>query len=77
MTLEDGKKMVINAPGNSEQNLYVQSASLNGQPYAKNWISHQDLQKGGALEFRMGANPEKTRGTDPSAYPYSYSNNKK
>jgi len=77
MTLEDGKKMVINAPGNSEQNLYVQSASLNGQPYAKNWISHQDLQKGGALEFRMGANPEKTRGTDPSAYPYSYSNSKK
>ncbi|RFS22657.1 glycoside hydrolase family 92 protein [Chitinophaga silvatica] len=73
MTLEDGKKMVINAPGNSEQSLYVQSASLNGQPYSKNWISHDDLQKGGSLEFKMGDAPEKTRGIDPAAYPYSYS----
>ncbi|MEZ2443879.1 GH92 family glycosyl hydrolase [Chitinophaga sp. RCC_12] len=73
MTFEDGKKMVINAPGNSDTNLYVQKASLNGQPYTKNWISHQDLQKGGTLEFNMGATPEKSRGTDPAAYPYSYS----
>ncbi|CAL1521643.1 GH92 family glycosyl hydrolase [Chitinophaga sp. MM2321] len=73
MTLEDGKKMVIDAPGNSDKNLYVQSASLNGQAYTKNWISHQDLQKGGKLVFKMGATPEKSRGTQPSAFPYSYS----
>ncbi|MFY0252580.1 GH92 family glycosyl hydrolase [Chitinophaga sp. 30R24] len=73
MTLEDGKKMVINAPGNSEKNLYVQSAALNGQPYGNNWISHQDLQQGGTLEFKMGATPETSRGTAPTAYPYSYS----
>lgn len=73
MTFEDGKKMVINAPGNSDTNLYVQKASLNGQPYTKNWISHQDLQKGGTLEFNMGATPEKSRGTDPAAFPYSFS----
>lgn len=73
MTLEDGKQMVINAPDNSDTNLYVQSASLNGQPYTKNWISHQDLQKGGTLEFKMGAAPEKSRGTSEADYPYSYS----
>lgn len=73
MTFEDGKQMVINAPGNSDTNLYVQKASLNGQPYTKNWISHQDLQKGGTLEFQMGAAPEKSRGTDPAAFPYSFS----
>jgi putative alpha-1,2-mannosidase len=73
VTMEDGKKMVIDAPGNSEKNLYVQSASLNGQAYPKNWISHQDLQKGGHLVFKMGATPEKSRGTQPSAFPYSYS----
>ncbi|WP_142684032.1 GH92 family glycosyl hydrolase [Chitinophaga polysaccharea] len=73
MTFEDGKQMVINAPGNSDTNLYVQKASLNGQPYTKNWISHQDLQKGGTLEFQMGATPEKSRGTDPAAFPYSFS----
>lgn len=73
MTLEDGKKMVIEAPNNSDKNLYVQNAALNGVPYTKNWISHQDLQKGGKLVFRMGATPEKTRGTQPAAFPYSYS----
>ncbi|WP_143304612.1 GH92 family glycosyl hydrolase [Chitinophaga vietnamensis] len=73
LTMEDGKKMVISAPGNSDKNLYVQSAALNGQAYTKNWIGHDDLQKGGSLVFKMGATPEKTRGTQPAAYPYSYS----
>ncbi|WP_160716291.1 GH92 family glycosyl hydrolase [Chitinophaga solisilvae] len=76
MTLEDGKKMEIEAPGNSDKNLYVQSTALNGQAYTKNWISHQDLQKGGKLTFRMGAAPEKTKGTQPAAFPYSYSTKK-
>ena len=37
------------------------------------FLAHEDLQKGGTLEFKMGATPEKSRGTAPSAYPYSYS----
>jgi len=73
MTLEDGKKMVIEAPANSAKNLYVQSASLNGKNYTKNWISHQDLQNGGKLVFNMGAAPNKTKGTSPADFPYSYS----
>ncbi|MBV7531625.1 GH92 family glycosyl hydrolase [Chitinophaga sp. sic0106] len=73
MTLEDGKKMVIEAPANNEKNLYVQSAALNGKNYTKNWISHQDLQNGGKLIFHMGANPAKNKGTNPADFPYSYS----
>ncbi|SHK98804.1 alpha-1,2-mannosidase, putative [Chitinophaga jiangningensis] len=73
MTLEDGKKMVIEAPANSDKNLYVQSAALNGKNYTKNWISHQDLQNGGKLIFNMGASPAKNKGTNPADFPYSYS----
>ncbi len=73
MTLEDGKVMEIEAPGNSDKNLYVQKASLNGNDYTKNWISHQDLQKGGKLIFNMGAEPARNKGTNPADYPYSWS----
>ncbi|RAJ75142.1 putative alpha-1,2-mannosidase [Chitinophaga dinghuensis] len=73
MTLEDGKVMEIEAPGNSDKNLYVQKASLNGNDYTKNWISHEDLQKGGKLIFNMGAEPARNKGTNPADYPYSWS----
>jgi len=73
MTLEDGKVMEIDAPGNSDKNLYVQKASLNGNDYTKNWISHEDLQKGGKLIFNMGAEPARNKGTNPADYPYSWS----
>jgi predicted alpha-1,2-mannosidase len=77
VTMEDGKKLVIEAPGNSAENVYTQSVSLNGKVYTKNWISHADLQKGGVLKVVMGAQPEKTRGTKEDAFPYSYSTEKK
>lgn len=77
VTMENGKKLVIEAPGNSAANVYAQSISLNGKTYGKNWISHADLQKGGVLKVVMGAQPEKTRGTKEEAFPYSYSTEKK
>ncbi|QEH40889.1 GH92 family glycosyl hydrolase [Chitinophaga sp. XS-30] len=77
VTMENGKKLVIEAPGNSAANVYAQSISLNGKNYGKNWISHADLQKGGVLKVVMGAQPEKTRGTKEEAFPYSYSTEKK
>ncbi|MFB6455440.1 GH92 family glycosyl hydrolase [Chitinophaga sp. Hz27] len=73
MTLEDGKVMEIEAPHNSEKNLYVQKAELNGKEYTKNWIGHADLQKGGKLIFNMGSEPQKSRGADQADYPYSFS----
>lgn len=74
LSLANGKKLVINAPGNSDANKYVQSLSLNGKPVANNWISHTELLKGGSLNWTMGREPNKKRGTVPSAYPYSFSN---
>ena len=61
-------------PANSDENKYVQSLVLNGKPVTNNWISHSELQKGGSLNWMMGKQPNKKRGTNPSAFPYSFSN---
>lgn len=73
ITLENGKKIVINALANSAVNLYVQELQVNNQPYNKNWLSHSGLQNGAQLNFTMGAAPEKTRGTKAVSVPYSFS----
>jgi predicted alpha-1,2-mannosidase len=77
LSLENGKKVVINAPANSEENRYVQSLQINGKPYTKNWISHSGLQKGAVLNFNMTATPNKKRGTSETDFPYSLSTEKK
>lgn len=76
LTLENGKTFVINAPKNSLENKYIRSAVLNGAAYDKNWLGHFDIMKGGSIDFDMSATPNKQRGTQPSAYPYSFSNDK-
>ncbi|MFD2244621.1 GH92 family glycosyl hydrolase [Pontibacter ruber] len=75
--LETGKEFVIEAPANSRENLYIQKATLNGKKYEKNWISHEDILKGGKLKFDLGARPNKSRGTLDAAVPYSFSSDRK
>lgn len=71
--LEDGKTFVISAPGNSAENRYVSEAKLNDKVYTKNYLNHSDITKGGALEFKMNAEPVKTRGIHKEDFPYSMS----
>ena len=59
ITLENGKKFTIEAKGASEKNIYIQSATLNGQPYNKSYILHKDIMNGGILSFVMGDTPNK------------------
>ena len=40
-----------------KENIYIQSIKLNGEKYNKLYITHQDIVKGGKLEFEMGAQP--------------------
>jgi predicted alpha-1,2-mannosidase len=77
VTLENGKQLVINAPANSEKNLYVQSLQVNGVNHDKNWLDHSQLMKGAVLNFNMSATPNKTRGVTAAAYPYSMSKDDK
>jgi predicted alpha-1,2-mannosidase len=71
---ENGKQFVIDARENSALNKYVQAATLNGKPWNNNWVDHFEIQKGGTLNMRMSAVPNKQRGAMPGAYPYSFSN---
>ncbi|MCD8282675.1 MAG: GH92 family glycosyl hydrolase [Prevotella sp.] len=66
---DGGKPFVIRAVGASERNIYIQSASLNGQTYTRNYISHSDILNGGILELVMGEVPSETWGTRPEDCP--------
>lgn len=76
LTLENGKKFVIQADQNNDQNVYIQNANLNGSTHLKNYITHKQITQGGKLTFRMGNKPNKKRGTKVSTFPYSFSNKK-
>lgn len=66
ISLGDGKNFSIICKNNSSENIYVQSAKLNGKTYTKSYIMYQDMMKGGTLELQMGNQPSKwgTRGAD-------------
>lgn len=59
-----GKTFVIRTKGNSSENRYIQSATLNGKPLNKTWFYHKELVQGGELEFTMGPEPNKSWGTE-------------
>ena len=67
--LPQGKTFVMEAKNNGPQNLYIQSAKLNGQPYANAYLLHQDIVAGGTLELTMGPQPNKAFGTAPANRP--------
>lgn len=73
LKMENGRVFEIIASENSPENVYIQSAKLNGKPWNKTWLDHDVLQLGGKLEFQMGATPQTTWGRDAAARPYSYS----
>lgn len=69
--LENGEKFVIEAVGNNRNNVYIESATLNGLDYQKNYINYGDIIKGGKLKFIMSDSPNKDRGTKPEDRPFS------
>lgn len=77
VSLENGKKLEIVAPANSDTNRYIKTLNYNGKNYTKNYINHFDLIKGGRLLFDMDGKPNKNRGVKDSDFPYSFSRNNK
>jgi len=71
INLENGKKFVIDAPANNKENVYIQSATLNGKTYTKNFINHSDLTKGGTLKLTMSSKPNEQRGLSEDDKPFS------
>ncbi len=72
INIGNGKTFTVLCHGYSSVNKYIQSAKLNGVEWNKSWFSHDDLMKGGTLEFVMGKRPNKLWGADDSALPPSF-----
>lgn len=64
LRLENGRTFAIVARDVSEANCYIQSATLNGQPYDKCYLLHRDLTAGGLLELQMGPEPNEAWGRE-------------
>lgn len=59
-----GKTFTIKANKLTKEAYYIQSATLNGKPFNRSWISHEEIVKGGELVYEMGPEPNKKWGLE-------------
>lgn len=57
MKLSNGKKLTVTANNLSAQNIYVQSVTVNGQPWNSVFLPHEKIARGGKIVFTMGPQP--------------------
>ncbi|HYH86275.1 MAG TPA: GH92 family glycosyl hydrolase [Pyrinomonadaceae bacterium] len=69
--LENGHTFRIRTHNNAPANRYIQSATLNGRPFTKSYLRHEEIMRGGELVFRMGARPNREWGTGDGNVPVS------
>jgi len=69
--LSNGKKLKINAHNNNEKNIYINSFKFNEVPSNYNWIDHNDIKKGGVIEFNMTSIPNLKWGSHEDSTPFS------
>lgn len=75
IAIETGKnrKFTLKAEGVSDNARYIQSATLNGKPFTRTYLTHGELLKGGSLVLQMGDKPNKQWGTQEADMPFSLS----
>lgn len=71
--LENGKTVSIETNNNYDNNIYIDKLKVNGKKYDKNYFTHEQLLKGANVIFEMSDKPNKSRGIDDEARPYSFS----
>ncbi len=62
INISEGKTFTIIAENTSDNNIYIQSATLNGKEFNRTNISHKELLQGGTLTFVMGSEPNESWG---------------
>jgi predicted alpha-1,2-mannosidase len=68
---DSGARFTIVAENNSAENLYIQSAQLNGKELTRSWLTHAEVTGEGELVFRMGSSPNKEWASAPADRPPS------
>ena len=58
--LENGKTFAIQTKGLSGKNIFVKKITLNGKPWSRLYIRHEDIMAGGEMVFEMSSKPAKT-----------------
>lgn len=59
--LTNGKTFTVLAPNVNKKNIYIQSTKVNGHPYDKTYITHEQIMSGATVEFEMGSTPKNNR----------------
>jgi len=66
---QKGKSFTVSAANNSAENIYIQSAKLNGKPLDRAWLRYEEVASGGKLELQMSATPNQNWGSAPDELP--------
>lgn len=74
VSLENGKKVEISAQNNDSKNRYVNSMTIDGVDWSKNFLTHDQLSGGVKIKFNMSSQPNRTRGISENDFPYSFTN---
>jgi predicted alpha-1,2-mannosidase len=69
--LPNGKTFTVRADNLSRSNGYIQAATVDGRPWDKAYLRHQDLMRGATVDFSMGPQPNKSWASKPASAPYS------
>lgn len=73
MHLENGNTVTINAPANSDDNIYIRNLYIDGKEYTRNYLLHDRLMQGATIDAIMSETPNKKRGVAEEDAPYSFS----
>ncbi len=71
INLENNKHFSVEAKNLSAENIYIQSATLNGKPLERCYLWHNEIAKGGKLVFNMGPTANKNWAVSEGERPYS------
>ena len=64
--------ITITANGAGDDSPFVQSLTVNGQPWTKPWVRFSQIKHDGTMDYTLSATPNTTWGTDSSDAPPSY-----
>jgi putative alpha-1,2-mannosidase len=69
LNLASGKMFTVNARNNGSQHPYIRKAALNGGPFNRTFLTHEELVKGGEVVFEMASAPDYKWATSPERRP--------
>jgi predicted alpha-1,2-mannosidase len=71
LRLPNGRTLEVKAPAASDVNRYVKAMYIDGKRYDRNYVTHEDILRGGVWTFEMDSRPNRKRGVSAEAKPYS------